>query len=57
MGILGLIFFFLGILLSGSGIGLIFGIPCILLGILLCILAIIKGGISALFRIGSGNKD
>ncbi|MDW3204823.1 MAG: hypothetical protein R8L07_04705 [Alphaproteobacteria bacterium] len=57
MGLLGLIFVLVGILLSGSGIGLIFGIPCIVLGVLLWIIAIIKGGISALFSLGGGKKD
>ncbi|WP_421881663.1 hypothetical protein [Pacificispira sp.] len=57
MGLLGLIFVLAGILLCGSGIGFIFGIPCILLGVLLWILAIIKGGVSALFSLGGGKKD
>lgn len=57
MGIAGLLIIIIGILLSGSGIGLIFGIPIILLGLLLCIIAVISGGLSALFRLGSSKKD
>lgn len=57
MGVLGLILVCLGLLLSGTIIGWIPGIPLILLGLLLCVLAIIKGGISALFRLGSSSKD
>ncbi len=56
MGVSGLLIIIIGILLSGSGIGLIFGIPIILIGIIIFILAVIKGGISALFRLGSGDR-
>lgn len=57
MGLFGLILFLIGILISGSGIGLIFGVPLIVLGLILMILAMLKGGISALFRLGAPKKD
>lgn len=57
MGVVGLILILLGILAAGSFFGLILGIPLIGLGAVLCILAVIKGGLSALFRLGSPKKD
>ncbi|MEQ8442325.1 MAG: hypothetical protein RIM33_01550 [Alphaproteobacteria bacterium] len=57
MGVFGLILICLGLILSGTIIGWIPGIPLILLGVLLCILAVVKGGISALFRLGSSKGD
>ena len=57
MGVLGLILICLGLLLAGTIIGWLFAIPLIALGVLLCVLAIIKGGISALFRLGSSDKE
>lgn len=52
MGVFGLILICLGLILGGTWIGLIPAIPLIALGLILCILAIIKGGIAALFRLG-----
>lgn len=57
MGISGLLIIIIGLMISGSGIGIIFGIPIILVGIVVCVLAIIKGGLSALFRLGGGRRD
>ncbi|NMM42990.1 hypothetical protein HH303_00775 [Rhodospirillaceae bacterium KN72] len=56
MGISGLLIIIIGIIASTSFLGMIIGIPMILIGIILVVLAVIKGGISAIWRLGGGGK-